>query len=102
MSHHHDHGDPHHHDHGHHHHDHDHDHGHHHHHEPPPMSFEEKTRKILAHWQKHNSDHAKTYGDWAGKAREQGMEEVAGLIREVEEMTLAINAKFEAALKKLG
>ena len=66
------------------------------------MSFEEKTRKIMAHWQKHNSDHAKTYGDWADQARKNGMDEVAGLIREVEEMTLAINAKFEAASKKLG
>lgn len=97
MSHHHDHGDHHHHDHGTH-----HDHDHHHHHEPEAMSFEEKTRKILAHWQKHNSDHAKTYGDWAGKAREHGMDEVAGLIGEVEEMTLAINVKLDAALKKLG
>lgn len=66
------------------------------------MSFEEKTRKILAHWQKHNTDHARTYGEWAGKAGEHGMEEVAGLMREVEEMTLAINVKLEAALKKLG
>lgn len=97
MSHHHDHGDHHHPDHDSHHH-----HDDHHHHEPEAMSFEEKTRKILVHWQKHNSDHAKTYGDWAGKAREHGMDEAAALIREVEEMTLAINVKLEAALKKLG
>lgn len=89
-------------------HHHDHDHGeHHHHHEhhhhaPETMSFEEKTKKILAHWQKHNSDHAKTYGDWAKKAREHGMGEVADLIDEVEAMTLAANEKFAAALKKLG
>ncbi len=102
MSHHHDHSDHHHH--GHHDHDHtDHEHGHHHHHDAPGvMSFAEKTEKILVHWQKHNTDHAKTYGEWAEKAREHGMEEVAGLIREVEEMTLAINARFEAALKKIG
>lgn len=92
MSHHHDH------DHG----DHHHGHHHHHHHEPEPMSFEDKTRTILAHWRKHNSDHAGTYGDWADKAREHGMDGVAGLLREVEEMTLAINAKFDAALKTLG
>ncbi|AOY59994.1 conserved uncharacterized protein [Desulfococcus multivorans] len=66
------------------------------------MSFEEKMKKLLTHWRRHNADHARTYGDWAEKARAHGMDETAGLIHEIEEMTLAINAKVDAALEKLG
>jgi len=103
MSHHHDPEDHHHHHDDPHHHDpeaHPHDHAPHS-PESAPMSFEDKTRKILDHWRRHNADHAKTYRDWAEKARDHGMDEVAGLIREIEEMTLAINAKVDAALEKL-
>ena len=102
MSHHHDHEHSH-GDHHHHHHDHEHGHSHDHTHAQPSetMTFEEKTKKILAHWHKHNADHAKTYADWAEQARANGMDEVGDIIAEVESMTLAINEKFAAALKKL-
>ncbi len=79
----------------HHHHGHDHDHGHHHGHDTEsPMSFEQKMEKLLEHWIRHNSDHAHTYEDWAARANENGMGEAAALLKEVAQMTLAINDKF--------
>ena len=87
-------------------HDHDHDHGHDHTHHPHEhaqgqgMAFEEKLVKILDHWIKHNRDHADTYKDWAGRAREAGMPEVAGLLEEAADMNFTMNEVFEKARDK--
>lgn len=61
------------------------------------MTFQEKMEKLLDHWLKHNTDHAESYTDWAQKAQEQGMPGVAQLLKEVSDMTLSINKKFEEA-----
>ena len=92
------------------HHDHDHDHNHehdhahdstHHSHEPAQgMAFEEKLLKILDHWIKHNRDHADTYKDWAARAREANMPEVAGLLEEAADMNFTMNEVFEKARDK--
>ena len=78
-----------------HHHHHDHDHSE----ERTGLSFEEKISKILDHWVKHNDDHTATYRDWAGKAKDGEMPQVAGLIEEAAEMTLKISEKFEEAAR---
>ena len=78
------------------HHDHHH-HGHHHHDVKSELTFEEKLIKLLDHWIKHNQDHAGTYGDWAGRAREHHLDAVADLLDEVCELTAKINTKFESA-----
>lgn len=87
-----------------HHHDHDHDHGHaHHHHDNDHgqgMGFEEKLLKILDHWIKHNLDHADTYKDWAARAREASMPEVAELLEEAANMNFTMNEVFEKAKDK--
>ncbi len=74
-----------------------HDHEHH----PPTgeLSFEEKMAKRIEHWLKHNTDHADTYREWAGKARQNGMTEIGDLLDEIADKTLALNARFEAAAK---
>ncbi len=76
----------------------DHGHDHSHTHEPPAeISFHQKMEKLLDHWLKHNTDHAESYTDWAQKAEEQGMTGVAQLLKEISDMTLSINKKFEEA-----
>ncbi|GBC64032.1 hypothetical protein DENIS_5032 [Desulfonema ishimotonii] len=89
------------HDHGHDHHDHEHHHHEHDHHQTGELSFEEKMVRLIDHWLGHNSDHAGNYRDWAEKARAHHMDDVAGLLEEVAEMTLAMTAKFEAAMKQV-
>jgi len=73
---------------------------HHHHHEiQSTLSFNEKLIKLLEHWIKHNEDHAKTYKDWAVKAKEKNMVGADFLLEDSAEMTMLINKKFEEAAK---
>jgi len=77
---------------GHHHHDHDsHD----------EIPFDQKLKKMLSHWIKHNEDHALNYRKWAENAKANGKEKTAKFLVEAAEMSLAINQKFEAALDRL-
>ena len=63
------------------------------------LSFEEKIAKLLAHWIKHNDDHALTYTDWAKKAKDNRMAEIGRALDEAAEATRALNERFEAALR---
>jgi hypothetical protein len=76
-------------------------HHHHHHHDHDShgeLSFDEKMAKMLDHWIKHNQDHALNYRNWAEKAKANGKDDAGVLLGEAADMSLAINAKFEAAL----
>lgn len=85
---------------------HDHDHHHHHHghaHEDPgEMPFEEKMKKMIAHWIRHNADHVATYRDWAGRARENHMDAVADLLEKAAHEAETQNETFEAALAQIS
>ena len=87
-----------------HHHDHDHEHGHDHHsHQATStLTFEDKFIKLLAHWVKHNDDHARNYKDWAHKAQHQGLPEVEKLLQEAAEMTHDISARFNQAAELIN
>jgi len=83
-------------------HHHHHDNNNHHHHDNnhksnAPLSFEEKMLKLTDHWLSHNLDHAKSYREWAEKAKTNNMPEISDLLEEVAGMTLEINKKFEQA-----
>jgi len=58
--------------------------------------------KLLEHWIKHNEDHARTYMDWAQKAKEKNKSETARLLEDAAEMTLLIGKKFESAIKQMN
>jgi hypothetical protein len=77
-----------------HHHNHDHD-------AHDEIPFDEKLKKLLDHWIKHNEDHALNYRKWAEKAKVNGKSDAAGLLEEAADMSLTINEKFEAALAEL-
>ena len=75
---------------------------HHHDHEPQAsLSFEEKLPRLLAHWVKHNDDHARTYRNWSLQARENQHPEIATLLEEAAELTARISARFETAAGQL-
>ena len=76
-------------------------HPHHNHDAYSEMPFNEKLSKLLNHWIKHNEEHALNYRNWAEKAKTNGKDQVAELLEEAAEMSLAVNEKFEAALAGL-
>ncbi|NOY70218.1 MAG: hypothetical protein GXP53_12170 [Deltaproteobacteria bacterium] len=94
------------------HHDHDHAHDHHHdnddhghhdhkHNDTGGIPFVEKLEKMLAHWIRHNSDHVGTYRDWAGRAKNEGMPEIAELILKAADASDSLNELFEKAAARL-
>jgi len=76
-----------------------HHHNHHNHDTVSALSFEQKMAKLLEHWINHNKEHAGTYRDWAGKAKDKDMGKVFILLEEAAAITDEINRKFEDALK---
>ncbi len=107
KSHHHHHASEHDHHHDHHHHDHHHgnEHSHPHghgepvdRHDDPRFSDKAKLLKILEHWLHHNEDHAKSYAQWADRARALGEEAVAGILDEVASETIRQNDRFREAV----
>ena len=70
----------------------------HHHDSTGDLPFDEKLKKLLFHWIKHNQDHASNYRKWAEKAKENGKDEVATLLEDAENMSLAMNEKFKMAV----
>jgi hypothetical protein len=73
-------------------------HHHDHHSSSSDMTFNERMTTLLNHWIKHNEEHARTYLDWAAKAKSQNLDEIAPLLAEAADMTHAISHKFEAAI----
>jgi hypothetical protein len=60
-----------------------------------------KLRILLPHWIEHNGEHAESFQEWAGKAREMELEETARRIEEAVEGMKASNEALSAALKAL-
>ena len=75
------------------------DHHHHDHDSPGELSFDQKFEKMLAHWIKHNEDHASNYRNWAEKAKANDKDKAGLFLEEAADMSLAINEKFAAALE---
>lgn len=80
-------------------------HEHHHPHNPrepeKELTFEQKLATLLGHWKKHNEEHARTYRQWAEKAAEQSLGEVGASLKEAADMTVALNRRFDDALRQL-
>ncbi|MDX2501111.1 MAG: hypothetical protein QNL14_11490 [Deltaproteobacteria bacterium] len=78
-----------------------HNHHHHNHDSPGELSFDEKFEKMLAHWIKHNEDHASNYRNWAEKAKANGKEKAGKFLLEAARMSLETNDLFKKALAEL-
>ena len=61
----------------------------------------EKLTKMVEHWLHHNQDHARSFSDWAERARGQGRTDVAALIEDAARQSLAQNELFQKALDVL-
>ncbi len=56
-----------------------------------------KLKHLLGHWAEHNTEHARTYLDWAKKADALGKEELAGVLREIARETEKLDGMFKQA-----
>ncbi|MBW1989796.1 MAG: hypothetical protein JRI97_09630 [Deltaproteobacteria bacterium] len=82
-------------------HDPGHKHSHGHEHQPAAVTTSEKLEKLLEHWIKHNEDHAETFRTWKERADEEGLSQVAEVLKEAADANLALNRKMAAALESL-
>ncbi len=58
-----------------------------------------KLQHLLGHWAEHNSEHAKTYRDWAQKAESLGRKQLAALLSGIADETVAMDALFQKAIE---
>ena len=66
-----------------------------------PVSDSQRLKKMIEHWLGHSDDHARSYGEWAQKARLAGREDVAKVLEELAAETLDQKRKIEKALQLL-
>lgn len=59
----------------------------------------EKLKKLIEHWAEHNEEHAKTYTDWAEKAKVSGNKELHDILKEIADTTKKMDGLFEKAKK---
>lgn len=62
----------------------------------------EKLRVLLDHWVGHNREHAEEFRQWAGRAEQLGVREVASNLGAAVEELKSVNKWLVAALDKLG
>jgi cobalt/nickel transport system ATP-binding protein len=58
-----------------------------------------KLHHLLGHWTEHNSEHARTYRDWAKKAESLGRKDLAGVLLKIADETAAMDADFQKAME---
>jgi cobalt/nickel transport system ATP-binding protein len=58
-----------------------------------------KLHHLIGHWAEHNSEHAKTYQDWARKAEALGRRELAEVLLKIAEETTAMGSLFAKAME---
>jgi len=59
-------------------------------------------RILLPHWLEHNEEHAKSFHEWAARARAAGAEHLAVHIEEAASKIEAANRNLEGALEHIG
>lgn len=57
-----------------------------------------KLHHLIEHWTEHNSEHEKTYRDWAKKAESLGRKELAAILVKIADETSAMDDLFKKAL----
>ncbi len=60
-----------------------------------------KLQKLLPHWVEHNEEHAQKFDEWAAKARQLGLEDVANRLASAAELLRKASWELEAASKAM-
>ena len=67
----------------------------------PSIPFSEKAKKLIAHWTKHNRDHAQSYRQWAEIFRQNGLGSAANELESAAELTEKINGALVEASRRV-
>jgi peptidyl-tRNA hydrolase len=67
----------------------------------PELAFQDKARKLLEHWIKHNNDHEVSYRQWAGEFHKNELTAAATLLETAADLTMQINLAMQQALTQL-
>ena len=65
------------------------------------LEFNDKARKLLDHWVRHNDDHAHSYVQWAADFKKNELAEAAALLESAAELTMQINLALKQALAQI-
>ena len=69
---------------------------------PENLSETERLKKMIEHWIGHGDEHARSYSDWAARARRAGRDGVGGILEALAEETRSQKQKMEQALELLA
>ncbi len=58
-----------------------------------------KLHHLIGHWAEHNTEHIKTYLEWANTVESLGRKELAGVLRKIADDTSAMSGLFNKALE---
>lgn len=61
------------------------------------MNDLEKLKHLLDHWLEHNEEHAKTYLEWAKKAKAAGNQELMEMLNKIAGNTKKVEVLFKKA-----
>jgi hypothetical protein len=65
------------------------------------LSMQDRLLKMVEFWLHHNEEHARSYRDWAAKARETGLEEIGLNLESLAGEAVLSNRKLEHLLRLL-
>ena len=65
------------------------------------MKDMERLKRLLEHWAEHNIEHAKTYNEWAERAKASGNMDLYSILNEIADMTRKMDTLFEKAKNTL-
>jgi G3E family GTPase len=82
-------------------HNHNHNHSHDHDHDHRSQTNKDRIQKMITHWLKHNDDHIKNYLDWSEKAKDENLQQLSDLLKDIADISLTLNEKFKQALNYL-
>ncbi len=57
-----------------------------------------KLRKMAEHWIGHNEEHARSYRQWASRAREAGQEEPGDILEEIADGMIEQNERLKRVI----
>jgi ferritin len=66
-----------------------------------PLSDRDKLIRMFEHWLQHNEDHARSYEDWAGRARTMGEQEALQLLQDMAVSAREQNERLAKVVEKL-
>ena len=66
------------------------------------LAMPDKLLKMVQFWVHHNEEHARSYRDWAGRAREMGLAEIGVILERLAGEALRPNEELEHVLLLLG